>query len=300
MNKPFYQFKPEEYTGRNIDQHNEKSIFEAAINGGDFVRALIVCMAGQPRRQGGEIWAQINDWALEMNLKRWNYAFFELQMKEAIERGFVEIVDSENKTAHEVGLENEEKALGIYSKLADGRTIEVKAPKVTDPVEQMTFKNLEEMVDHFKDSIFILRDGKYFPAIIKYVTPGDLKPGAKNEWQTTVSYQPIVGAEEGDVCKRDGCEGVIKYGIPGESCRCSTTSKPPCSYCENGRPFCPVCSWDSEYDDHELQNEEFVKRRAGLEEGKIMIYRRKRNCIKWIGPVGRHWKHIGTVNSPTE
>ena len=51
-----------------------------------------------------------------------------------------------------------------------------------------------------------------------------------------------VGYCEGDVCGRDGCEGILEQH-PVENCSCHIN--PPCSQCTTPREFCPVCDWDA-------------------------------------------------------
>jgi hypothetical protein len=48
------------------------------------------------------------------------------------------------------------------------------------------------------------------------------------------------GDEEGAVCWRNGCQGVIALAdVEGCSCHIS----PPCGPCTTPREFCPVCEW---------------------------------------------------------
>ena len=46
--------------------------------------------------------------------------------------------------------------------------------------------------------------------------------------------------EIGEVCGRDGCDGVIEEK-PVENCSCHIN--PPCSACTTPAEFCPVCDW---------------------------------------------------------
>jgi hypothetical protein len=48
------------------------------------------------------------------------------------------------------------------------------------------------------------------------------------------------GTEEGQVCNRDGCVGVIEIADP---VNCSCHISPPCGACTEPREFCPVCDW---------------------------------------------------------
>lgn len=61
------------------------------------------------------------------------------------------------------------------------------------------------------------------------------------------------GVEEGDVCGRNGCEGVIEVH-PVEGCSCHIS--PPCSACTKPRNFCPECGW--ELADDEVFNDYLV------------------------------------------
>lgn len=51
------------------------------------------------------------------------------------------------------------------------------------------------------------------------------------------------GSEEGSVCGRNGCEGVIAYQ-KSENCSCHIS--PPCSSCMSVRLHCPECDWEAE------------------------------------------------------
>lgn len=50
----------------------------------------------------------------------------------------------------------------------------------------------------------------------------------------------VIGYEEGDVCNRNGCTGVIDTH-PSEGCSCHIS--PPCHSCTSPRGFCPECDW---------------------------------------------------------
>lgn len=51
------------------------------------------------------------------------------------------------------------------------------------------------------------------------------------------------GYEEGEVCGRDGCDGIIEeHDIDGG---CSCHINPPCSYCTTPKEFYPVCGWEA-------------------------------------------------------
>lgn len=50
----------------------------------------------------------------------------------------------------------------------------------------------------------------------------------------------MIGYEEGDVCNRDGCPGIIK-NAPVENCTCFICA--PCSRCVEDRTYCPECDY---------------------------------------------------------
>ena len=55
------------------------------------------------------------------------------------------------------------------------------------------------------------------------------------------------GTEEGDVCKRSGCLGVIEL-LPNtsEDGGCSCHISPPCAFCVSTMPECSECGWREE------------------------------------------------------
>ena len=55
------------------------------------------------------------------------------------------------------------------------------------------------------------------------------------------------GNEEGDICNRDSCTGVIQIK---ESENCSCHINPPCSSCVNAPLICPECEWEMEENAH--------------------------------------------------
>lgn len=63
------------------------------------------------------------------------------------------------------------------------------------------------------------------------------------------------GIEEGAVCWRNGCQGVIAVR-PVENCSCHIA--PPCGECSTPREYCPECDWRAE-DDHGVFNDFSVK-----------------------------------------
>lgn len=53
------------------------------------------------------------------------------------------------------------------------------------------------------------------------------------------------GTEEGDVCWRNGCQGVIHYRYEGDGCSCHQWA--PCAYCTSSTAHCPTCDWTDEW-----------------------------------------------------
>lgn len=51
------------------------------------------------------------------------------------------------------------------------------------------------------------------------------------------------GIEEGDPCRRNGCEGVIRIAYRHDG-GCSCFQVAPCSYCTTSYLYCPVCGWE--------------------------------------------------------
>ena len=52
------------------------------------------------------------------------------------------------------------------------------------------------------------------------------------------------GYIKGEICNREGCDGIIEERDSEGSCSCHIN--PPCSYCETSRAYCPKCDWDGE------------------------------------------------------
>ncbi len=64
---------------------------------------------------------------------------------------------------------------------------------------------------------------------------------------------------KGEMCNRDGCEGIIEeHDIDGG---CSCHSCPPCSYCTEPRGYCSECGWDEkeERDAYEESQRQYWK-----------------------------------------
>jgi hypothetical protein len=54
-----------------------------------------------------------------------------------------------------------------------------------------------------------------------------------------------LGYAEGDICNRDGCEGIIEELEKDGCCSCHT-GNPPCGYCMIQTGYCPICEWEAE------------------------------------------------------
>ena len=48
----------------------------------------------------------------------------------------------------------------------------------------------------------------------------------------------VLGLEEGEICNRDGCQGIMTYVKEGS---CSCHINPPCSVCTDARLQCSEC-----------------------------------------------------------
>jgi len=54
-----------------------------------------------------------------------------------------------------------------------------------------------------------------------------------------------IGIKEGDICNRDGCEGIMILN-PVEDCYCHIS--PPCERCTSNYPQCDHCGLTEEDD----------------------------------------------------
>jgi hypothetical protein len=63
----------------------------------------------------------------------------------------------------------------------------------------------------------------------------------------------VEGIFEGDVCNREGCNGIINTH-PVRGCSCHIN--PPCSACTEPRNFCSDCGWEER--EEESENKEVV------------------------------------------
>lgn len=60
----------------------------------------------------------------------------------------------------------------------------------------------------------------------------------------------IIGYTKGEICNRDGCNGIIKDTEKDGSCICHVIN-PPCSYCTTQTEYCEVCGWDAQEEQYE-------------------------------------------------
>lgn len=63
------------------------------------------------------------------------------------------------------------------------------------------------------------------------------------------------GYEEGELCNRGGCCGIIER-IEKDGC-CSCHINPPCGYCTDPDTYCPECNW--EYEEEYIENNALSK-----------------------------------------
>lgn len=52
------------------------------------------------------------------------------------------------------------------------------------------------------------------------------------------------GTEEGQMCNRDGCTGIITFHENDNACSCHIVA--PCSSCCHNYEYCPECEWEPE------------------------------------------------------
>lgn len=78
------------------------------------------------------------------------------------------------------------------------------------------------------------------------------------------------GYEEGDICNRDGCQGIIEQESADRSCYCHIS--PPCSVCVDDRHFCPECGWRGVDDRQSAINESSYE--------SIFVWKSKRQLLE--------------------
>lgn len=62
-----------------------------------------------------------------------------------------------------------------------------------------------------------------------------------------IHVRETFGNEEGEVCWRNGCQGVIALRSADDmDGGCSCHINPPCGFCTTPREHCPVCDWDAD------------------------------------------------------
>lgn len=83
--------------------------------------------------------------------------------------------------------------------------------------------------DHYHGGFSIVDPRSYIPA--DFTVTGTLT---------------VHGVDEGDVCGRNGCDGVLvmKHQFTEGGCSCFRAA--PCGYCMSEVPECPTCGWVSE------------------------------------------------------
>lgn len=57
-----------------------------------------------------------------------------------------------------------------------------------------------------------------------------------------MNTEPEWGYEEGSICNRKGCKGIIDEHPKDHGCSCHIN--PPCSSCTEPRAYCPECEWE--------------------------------------------------------
>jgi len=57
----------------------------------------------------------------------------------------------------------------------------------------------------------------------------------------------VIGTEEGTLCNRDRCDGMIEYETP-ENCSCHIRA--PCHKCTSVKLFCSKCFWEEDDEIH--------------------------------------------------
>jgi hypothetical protein len=78
------------------------------------------------------------------------------------------------------------------------------------------------------------------------------------------------GYFKGDICNRDGCNGVIEEEKKG-TCTCHIN--PPCSACTEARAFCPECGWSAD--------EEMIEKGKNRPELEPKSTKKIDNKIEW-------------------
>lgn len=97
----------------------------------------------------------------------------------------------------------------------------------------------------------------------------------------------VEGYSEGEICNRNGCNGIIKEHE--KEGRCSCHINPPCSYCTELNAYCETCGWDAkeeqdEYDKQQMEvykkNESYyAQQRKEFDEARDLFYKKYRGEI---------------------
>lgn len=66
-----------------------------------------------------------------------------------------------------------------------------------------------------------------------------------------------LGYLKGEICNRNGCNGIIDEHEKEGSCSCHIN--PPCSTCTDASEYCPECEWDGREDQIKRQQEHAEK-----------------------------------------
>ena len=85
------------------------------------------------------------------------------------------------------------------------------------------------------------------------------------------------GSEEGEICGRNGCAGVIKIH-PVENCSCHIS--PPCGACTTPREYCDNCDWNAEEEDRSFYLNGFRCVAVDKEDARKGIYS-ETPLVKW-------------------
>ena len=80
------------------------------------------------------------------------------------------------------------------------------------------------------------------------------------------------GSEEGVVCGRNGCHGVIS-DRPVDGCSCHIS--PPCSACTTPREWCAECGWSAEEEERAFYFNNFRCVAATAKDAKLQMHGEK-------------------------
>lgn len=77
------------------------------------------------------------------------------------------------------------------------------------------------------------------------------------------------GDEDGAVCGRNGCGGIIQER-PIENCSCHIS--PPCGACTTPREWCPVCDWSAEEEERSFYFNGYRCTAVSPEDARLGMY----------------------------